>query len=267
MGLWYSHKRTTVYLVQPEKDAAGALTSRRGERGWPFFEETLCSLFKPSPATTSLRPLRRDANSMITMWPRVIDVSVASAGFLMKEDRSLCPPLSAPVFNEALDAYTFSNVVDKPTVAKVYRRALEEGYNGLVTLAYSKRSWADAELSRLAGTLHQIACSNVTELDLSWNTFTSSGLDALGQALAMGSLHALKKLSLSHCVHVRTLPEKIGVLAELESLDLSACIALVDLPDSMMNMVSLRDLNVKDCIKLEGSQFQTKLNKLVEVTS
>lgn len=267
MGLWYSHRRTTVYLVQPEKSAAGALTPRREERGWPFFEETLCSLFKPSPATTSMRPLRRDANSMITMWPRVIDVSAAGAESRMDEERSQRPPISAPMFTDALEAYTFTKSFDKPTVAKVYRRALEEGYNGLVTLAYSKRSWADAELIKLAATLQQIACSNVAELDLSWNTFTSTGLDALGQALAMGSLHALKKLNLSHCVNVRTLPETIGVLAELESLDLSACIALVDLPESMTNMVSLRDLNLKDCIKLEGSGFETKLSKLVEITS
>ena len=42
-------------------------------------------------------------------------------------------------------------------MAKVYRRVLEEGYNGLEELSYSKRDWTNEELVACAHTLQQVS--------------------------------------------------------------------------------------------------------------
>ena len=142
---------------------------------------------------------------------------------------------------------------------------LEDGYNGLTTLSYAKLEWGDAEVGAIAETLAQLSCPNLTKVDLSWNAFTGAGLEPLGEAIAAGSLHALKRLDLSNCMRLSSLPPKLGGLTELEVLDVSGCVGLANVPPAFTGLVSLQEFRASHCHLLRESGFEKRLPKTTKV--
>lgn len=111
----------------------------------------------------------------------------------------------------------------------------------------------------------QVSCPEVTELNLSWNDFGARGLEAVGAAFAMGSMHGLKRLLITHCPGVSELPDGISALAELEELDISECPGLRALPSTFVKLISLKKLHLTNCHGLQGTKFAQCLNSNVEI--
>ena len=93
-----------------------------------------------------------------------------------------------------------------------------EGFGGLTELLYSKLEWGDAEVAELMATLREVPCSGVVSLDLSGNGLHN------GEALAgIGQLTGLRRLNLSWCRGLVSLPDTIGQLSALKEISLAGC--------------------------------------------
>ena len=275
MCVWFAHQQTTVYLAADPAVAApdGTTTpGARDNRGWPFFEEAACRLFKNTPPD---RPFKLPHGALVPAWHKVIDAAAKDRS----DEKKRQPPLSAPHFATALSKGTlkedltrespkqFSDALDAKIVSRLYRRCIEDGYDGLDKLNYSRLEWGDSQLSELSATLDEVACSHVLELDLSYSDFSTKGMDALAHAISLGALSSLKILNLSHCTAVRSLPEAIGKeLHELQVLNLEGCVGLKSLSKSLSTCACLKQLYVHCCHGLTEADFKA-LPASVEVIS
>jgi Leucine-rich repeat (LRR) protein len=61
----------------------------------------------------------------------------------------------------------------------------------------------------------------------------------------------LKKLSITNCHKLSTLPKGIGMLVNLEVLRLRSCTDLFELPDSIRSLHKLRILDISDCLSIK----------------
>ena len=96
--IWWSHKMTSVYIINYQQ-----ITPTYAERGWPFFVESLCALFKDTPPT---KPFKVRYDQLVPLWSKIVELSAEEvlddpagvnplAGTPKKR-----PPLSAPHFLE-----------------------------------------------------------------------------------------------------------------------------------------------------------------------
>jgi len=65
------------------------------------------------------------------------------------------------------------------------------------------------------------------------------------------SVPKLKRLEMSSCSNLRTLPKSVGLLTELEHLDVHSCQEMITLPNAIVGLVGLKMLNLSGCSKLE----------------
>ncbi|KOO53319.1 calmodulin [Chrysochromulina tobinii] len=262
MGVWFAHKHTTVYIVPDEEGTPADEGLLRVERGWPFFEEMVCRLFKDVPRN---KPYKLPNGTFATAWQKIINTGVKVEDRV--DDKKQLPPLSAPRFLLLMEEKTFRKEPDADPgfVARLYRKVIEDGFNGLTKLHYAHLDWHDAELCDLGATLEEVSCAHVHELDLSYNDFTASkGLEALSRAIEMGALSSLKVLNLSNCCALRYLPEGICELSELEVLIIDGCVGMSTLPKNIFKLSGLKEFRCKYCHmlgpeKLKGLPVTTKI--------
>ena len=145
------------------------------------------------------------------------------------------------------------------------RQVLDDGFNGRVTLDYSRHEWNDAEMALLATTIKSVSCPLVTKLDLSYNDMSAAGLDALGEALKLGALSGLQELDVSHCPALRRLPDALGELSELVTINVSGCTGLASLPETLKTLVCLREIRATNCHPLPDEETLKKTVKQLEV--
>jgi len=248
MALLFSHKQTTVYLVQSKR-----VEPPRSTRGWPFYEESLVRLFKETPPPKRYRlPEAGPTN----MWAKIVHVGAddEAASF-----RSQGPPLSPSRFIAEIASKVFTREADRALILADYRRTIEAGFAGLERLALARRGWGDAELVELAHVIREVDCPQVRELDLSANDMSAKGLEALGAAVAAGALHALEVLTLTDCSGLLALPATLVELHLLTTLKLDGCIGLQSLPASFAKFTGLRTLNITHCLKLINNVDGLKL--------
>lgn len=93
-----------------------------------------------------------------------------------------------------------------------------------------------------------------TELEIDY----CKGLEVLPPGIC--HLSNLKRLSITNCPDLNSLPEYIGSLSELESLRLHACTSLEGLPASVCKLGNLRTLDVSHCSNIE--EFPTGIGEL-----
>ena len=267
MCVWFAHQQTTVYLCT----ASGTQPPEAvPNRGWPFFEEAACRLFKPR---TPDRPFKLPHGALAPAWQKVVDTSATDRS----DEKKRLPPLSSPQFakivnkGEMTDALSrappkdFSDPLDARVVARLYRRTIEDGFDGLDKLSYARLEWGDDAMATFAATLSEVACSHVVDLDLSYNDFSAKGMEALAHAISLGALSSVRTLNLSHCTALRELPEAIGKeLHELATLNLEGCVGLKSLPKSLSTSACLRQLYVNCCHGLDEAMFKA-LPATVEV--
>ena len=258
MCVWYAHKLTTVYLIPADGEASAELgapsvvaaKAARELRGWPYFEEAACRLFKANPPD---RPFKLPSGALTPAWPKVVDCAAKDRS----EEGKREPPMSAPHFGQAVASKAVADEHDVRALSRLYRRVIEDGYAGLDRLNYARLDWDDAKLTELAATLDEVSCEHVLELDLSYNDFSSAGLDALAHAISLGALSAVKVLNLSHCTSVRSLPEvMLRELHELKVLVLDGCVGLRELPKALGSAAGLRELYVHHCHGLDDAALK-----------
>lgn len=252
MCVYYAHKLTTVYLVpyevHQEADALLKSPPSRSERGWPFFEAAACTLFKSKPPPS---PYRHPNGTLLSVLPKVVDLAVRPEDIV--EVKQQPPPMSAPRFNFLLASKIFTHEdTDVLFVSRLYRKVIEDGYNGQTRFGYARLNWGDDELSELGATLKEVSCSHVLSLDLSYNDLGAVGLEALGGAIAMGALSSLQVLNLSYCTRIHALPESFCELRELQALDLEGCVGLKSLPEGITRLAALKEINIHNCHGLDA---------------
>jgi len=73
ISIWYGHELTTVLVLHDQPN----LERPREERGWPFFEETICHVTKAMPYSqyyelpSAARIIGREVHSL-KLWPKVL---------------------------------------------------------------------------------------------------------------------------------------------------------------------------------------------------
>jgi len=248
LPIWIAHKMTTVYQLHDQ-----AVTPPPPEHAWVCFTDALCALFKDIPPT---KPFKVKYDQLMPIWSKIIDLSdeeVAldtsginpQAGTPKKR-----PPLSAPHFVEQLKPKFLypKDAKDRTHLEHYYRFAIEDGFNSLEHLQYSKLSWTDDDVAELASCFMEVSMPHVLDLDLSWNDMRSGkGLEAIGLAISIGALHSLQKLNLINCTAIKELPESIGELLELQAIYLDGCVQLRSMPKSMTKLASLKTLQIINC--------------------
>lgn len=68
----------------------------------------------------------------------------------------------------------------------------------------------------------------------------------------LSTIVSLKKLRITNCHKLSSLPEGIGKLINLESLRLSSCTDLLELPDSITSLHNLKFLDISNCTSLNN---------------
>jgi Leucine-rich repeat (LRR) protein len=71
------------------------------------------------------------------------------------------------------------------------------------------------------------------------------------------SVPKLKRLEMSSCSNLRTLPKSLGLLTELEHLDVHSCQEMITLPNAIVGLVGLKMLNLSGCSKLEEMSMES----------
>ena len=166
------------------------------------------------------------------------------------------PPLSAPHFITALKARTMSEK-ERDLVIHEYRAAVEDGFNHLEKLSYSRVEWTDDDVKELAWCFEEVPCPNVLELDLSWNDMKDgSGLESIGHAIGLGALHGLQRLNLINCTAIKTLPGTLGELLELNTILLDGCVQLKELPKDITKLASLKYFSIVNCHYLDDDALK-----------
>ena len=268
MCVWFAHRQTTVYLLT-QSGTLPAAPDKDG-RGWPFFEEAACRLFKPRPPD---RPYKLPHGALAPAWPKVVDAAAKDRA----DEKKRLPPMSAPHFQSVVtkgamkadltrDApKKFADPLDVRVVTRLYRRVVEDGFSSLNRLDYARLEWGNEQMSTFAATLDEVPCTHVMTLDLSHNDFSVVGMDALAHAISLGALSSLQVLNLAHCTALHSLPEAIGRdLTELHTLILDGCVGLKGLPKSLSTCACLRKLHVHCCHGLTVEMFKA-LPATVEV--
>ena len=139
----------------------------------------------------------------------------------------------------------------------LYREAIEDGFNSLDKLVYSRLSWTDDDVAELASALEEVPCPNVIELDLSWNDMRQgTGLEAIGKAIGLGALHGLQKLNLINCTAIKTLPGTLEELLELNTILLDGCVQMKELPEGISRLASLRILSIINCHYMDNEALK-----------
>ena len=244
LQIYISHRMTTVYLVddQPSRPA----------NGWAFFEEALCALFKETPPS---KPYKVRSGQLVPFWAKVVNLSdpaLADDAVGANPQAGMAPrkpPLSAPHFIDELKKREPGMEAQKrDLLIHLYREAIEDGFNSLDKLVYSRLNWTDADVSELASALEEVPCPNVQELDLSWNDMREgTGLEAIGKAIGLGALHGLQKLNLINCTAIKTLPGTLEELLELNTILLDGCVQMKSVPDGISRLASLRVFSIINC--------------------
>ena len=253
LQIYFSHRMTTVYVLDDQES--------RKTSGWAFFEECLCALFKESPPA---KPYSVRNGALVPFWAKVVklsdatlqdDITGANPQAGMAERR---PPLSAPHFISKLK--TVEPSMDEKTrdlLIHLYREAIEDGFNSLERLVYSRLSWTDDDVAELASALEEVPCPNVIELDLSWNDMRQgTGLEAIGKAIGLGALHGLQKLNLINCTAIKTLPGTLEELLELNTILLDGCVQMKELPEGISRLASLRILSIINCHYMDNEALK-----------
>ena len=203
-----------------------------------FFVDAVCVLMRGQNFGFSIRMnLRLRASpdeEPLAAWPRVV--------FIDDEPKiGVRPPICASAFQQELEDREAINPQMRMQITKAYRHVLEHGYNGLVALVYANCEWSDDELVAFSNVFKQVSCPHVHTLNLSNNVFSQKGLDALGEAVAVGSLAGLKTLALSGCQQIQKLPAAFSELKGLEVLKLDGCESLSDI-GAVKSMTGLKEL-------------------------
>lgn len=130
----------------------------------------MCDLFQQHSGSAArfTRPPKLKNGSVLPPWPKAVDVDLAADTLIMGERRRLQPPMAAGGFEKLMKALAFGDPEDAVAVGGLYRRVLEEGFNGMVTLQFSKLDWVDDDLIVAAETLQQVYSSSSSRLSLRW---------------------------------------------------------------------------------------------------
>ena len=180
------------------------------------------------------------------------------AAAAVRSSRAKPPPLSPSRFASVLRSKAFADGTDCGAIAGLFRVVMEDGFGGLQYLRLTGCGWGDGEVEHLARTLCEVRMSRLIELDLSDNEHWTDG-EALSQGfegLRVGvlstrvPLRTLRKLHVSKCTSLRSLPAKIGAAVGLESLDCTCCEQLECLPHSLPTLAKLDTLYLTDCFAL-----------------
>jgi len=252
LNVWFSHRMTSVYVCDGQ--------AKRAESGWCFFEEQLLNLFKEAPPS---KPFKVKNGQLVPFWTKVTFLSDPDlendptgvnpqAGMPRRR-----PPLAAPHFHDQLKSKTFPKASERALVELMYRAAVEDGFNSLDKLLFSRLDWSDDDVAELALTFEEVACPNVVELDLSWNDMRKgTGLEAIGKAIGHGALHSLQKLNLENCTAVKALPDSLEELLELHTIVLDGCVQLRHLPEGMAKLASLKVLRIINCHAIDPEDYK-----------
>jgi len=248
LNVWWSSRHTSVYLVDSAERAMG----------WQFFERSLLNLFKEPPPS---KPFKLKG-SLCPFWTKITQLDAEDladdpggvnpqAGMPKRR-----PPLSSPHFTKMLAAMRFERAADRSVVEHLYRAAVEDGFNSLDKLIFTRLDWTDEEVAELAHCLIVVPCPSVTVLDLSWNDMrTGDGLEAIGTAILHGALHSLQRLNLTNCTAIKTMPKSLEECLELKEIHVDGCVQLRHLPPGMSKLASLKILSVINCHALDEEDY------------
>lgn len=218
------------------------------------------ALFKEAPAS---KPFKVKHGQLVPFWAKATSLSSEElksdpqgvnpqAGALRR-----APPLSAPHFIEKIKGKRFNAPADRELVIREYRAAVEDGFNSLDKLIFSRLDWSDEDVAVLASCFEEVPCPNVQELDLSWNDMrTGAGMDAIGAAIGRGALHSLQRLNLINCTAIKALPDSLEELLELNTILLDGCVQLRNLPDGMSKLASLKTLQIINCHAIDDADLK-----------
>ena len=211
MDLIYAHQLTVKFrLTRSLSDSAGLAY---GQRGWPFFETTVCRLASPGWHVFDLGSV--DFTRPIT-FPRELDDRSPTGHLTVVDDNtrtltfegqrkpvaqlaaqaSYCnawepglawalrdrrmPPLLPKRFAIDVRLCTFTNQADVNSVIGLQKRVAQAVLASVPSLHFEKLSWGPGEVRELLGALP--LCSRLSHIDLGANALGDEGATCLLQA-------------------------------------------------------------------------------------
>jgi hypothetical protein len=193
INLWFAHSLTTVWCVtETEKEVVPY-----HNRGWTSFEYQISWLIKLA--------------DRFNVWPQVVDLG--------RERRRPCPPepLAFHLGHE-FGSKVFTNGSDQFFVAVKFQQTCEDVYGSAVVLDFDSVSWGNTEVDAFGKVLP--LCQKLETLYMGYNNF-------------------------------QRLPESIGELKALRKLFLTGCTSLSSLPDGLAG-IPIDEINVRGCNALRS---------------
>ena len=258
----------------------------RAERGWPYFEEALSRGLKKILRPKALSDLQLRQRRYVLpgveepayFWSKVVDLSVDPLATV-----SEVPPIPPSMLEAELEWRRFLEPSDRSILAQVYKTSLNDALQGTTSMSYREAGFTDEELTALAKTLSETQSTSCTSLDLSCNSISPKGVEALVNTscaswlsqLALSLcprlvtlpdtfgtlLPKLTLLDLTHCRKLRELPDTIGELSLLEVMSLRGCTCLNKVPDTVGRLSHLTTLDIRQCAGL--IELPASLSQLV----
>ena len=108
------------------------------------------------------KPFKVKAGQLVPFWAKVTRTSdealVADTGGVNPQAGALkkAPPLSAPHFITRLKERAFAIDKDRELCVRLYRAAVEDGFNSLGRLCFSRLDWTDDDVAELASALEEV---------------------------------------------------------------------------------------------------------------
>lgn len=165
--IWFAHKASFVWQLTRVPDRAMPYH----KRGWPLFEEAVCSLFPVSGQCLDLASVQFGGDC-----PRGKDAAVACA-------TPRRPPIAPKVLAAKLRGCTFSRPEDLELLVARYETAFHAIAGSFECLDCRCLGWGDTEASTLSEALPHF--KNLRELDLFNNEVGDFGAYALAEAVPL----------------------------------------------------------------------------------
>lgn len=193
-SMWFAHRGTYSLMLT----GGGAGRSDHG-RGWPFFEQAVSSLVKDASRSLDVGYFLGEEWQLELAGKTDAERVACRTWQMVERHAKKCRlvPMTPSEFREKLESKAFADDLDRSFVARKYEQTFREVMLSASELDFSRRHWADADVSKFVAVLPY--CFKLHTLNIDENQIGDAGAAAIAKQLEINE--TIRVLSLaSNCI-------------------------------------------------------------------